>query len=265
MTRNSVTKFIRLSEVQHSDFPDEWYELTHEDHFWFKWRLKAFLRQIKDLTISTSQPLHGLDIGCGTGILRRQLERSTAWSIDGADLNANCLSQNKTMRGRTFLYDIHDRHKSFKSHYEFIILFDVLEHIENEKAFLESVLYHLKPRGWLFVNVPAMDLLMSEYDRVVGHLRRYNKKTVSARLNSLYMDIKDIRYWGASNLPLLLFRKLWLGIHPRDPKGTIEIGFKPMTNWVNSLLSMPMHVETTLITKPALGSSLLAAATKPEE
>jgi hypothetical protein len=37
-----------LSKIS-TEFPIEWYEIAQEGHFWFEWRLQAFLKQLKAL------------------------------------------------------------------------------------------------------------------------------------------------------------------------------------------------------------------------
>ena len=59
-----------LSPLRESAFPDEWYALSDTGHFWFRWRLAATLRLVRDLGISLAAPLRCLDIGSGAGILR---------------------------------------------------------------------------------------------------------------------------------------------------------------------------------------------------
>jgi hypothetical protein len=91
-----------LSQVSSSDFPDEWYEVAGEGLFWFEWRFRAFLRQLEALSILLNARWHGLDIGCGHGVIRRQIERSTSWTTDGADLNRLALAQNDTESGESY-------------------------------------------------------------------------------------------------------------------------------------------------------------------
>ena len=74
------------------------------------------------------------------------------------------------------LYNIHDRAPDLAARYDAIILFDVIEHIESPAEFLASALYHLKPGGRVFINVPALQSLYSKFDVAVGHYRRYSKR-----------------------------------------------------------------------------------------
>lgn len=55
-----------------------------------------------------------------------------------------------------------------------IIYLDVLEHIEDDRSELERAARLLGPGGRLVVLAPAHQSLYSEFDRAVGHYRRYN-------------------------------------------------------------------------------------------
>lgn len=60
--------------------------------------------------------------------------------------------------------------------FDTIIYIDVLEHIENHQEEVELALSFLKKGGHLIVLVPAHNFLFSEFDKAIGHYRRYNKK-----------------------------------------------------------------------------------------
>lgn len=252
---------VLSSPLSNKYFPFEWYNLATENHFWFEWRFQILLQLFQETGISLTVPLTGMDVGCGNGIILRQIEHSTNWRVDGVDLSEKSLVLANVTRGEIFLYNIHDRYHGFRERYDFIILFDVLEHIKDTQFFLESLLFHLKPSGWLFINVPALALLFSNYDRAAQHIRRYDKKTMQKELAYNHIQIYDMRYWGLSLVPLLMMRKIFLAGN-RDNSRIIEKGFKVPNNWINTWLLHMMRVEISLIKKPLLGTSLMTAAIK---
>lgn len=60
--------------------------------------------------------------------------------------------------------------------FDAIIYIDVIEHIEFDSAELQHASTFLKPNGYIIVLVPAHNFLFSEFDKSIGHFRRYNKK-----------------------------------------------------------------------------------------
>ena len=55
-----------------------------------------------------------------------------------------------------------------------VVIMDVLEHFEDDSAFLEKASRLLKTNGYLVGKVPAQSALYSAMDRASGHYRRYD-------------------------------------------------------------------------------------------
>lgn len=250
----------RLSTPPSRDFPQEWYELATADSFWMQWRLRAFLSQLRRLRLPLDRSWRVLDVGCGNGTLRGQLEAATAWTVDGADIDLASLEMNPPLRGERLLYDLSDRRPEMRERYDALLIFDVIEHVADVAGFLDSCLFHLKPGGRVFVNVPALESLRSAYDDAAGHLRRYDRPALRSALAQAGLDPDDTRYWGFSLLPLAALRRIVLGATPREK--VIRRGFQAPGRLVEAALKAVMRLETSL-PAPPLGTSLLAAARKP--
>jgi SAM-dependent methyltransferase len=104
-------------------------------------------------------------------------------------------------------------------------LFDVLEHIKDDKAFLQSIHALLKNDGILYLTVPAYTFLWSNEDDVAGHFRRYTLKSASEVLSSAGFEIlySSGIFWFLP-LPIFLSRtlpyKLGLANRAKDHKKT---------------------------------------------
>jgi SAM-dependent methyltransferase len=250
-----------LTTVRPITFPGEWYEANSEDHFWFEWRARIANAVIARAGIAVDQPLRVLDIGCGTGITCRQLRRRTNWIFDGADLNVEALNRCDLGRGRVLYYDILEKHPEFRDKYDLAILFDVIEHIEDPYPFLEAVLFHVKPGGVVLVNVPALMTLFGTYDTVAGHFRRYTRQTLAGEFARFDVAVVDLVYWGFSMVPLLWLRKQVLR-GQTDEAEVIRTGFRPPSPLAHALLKTAMAVETAVLRRPPLGSSVMIAVRK---
>lgn len=248
-----------LSEVRPSAFPEDWYDLSDPSHFWFRWRLAALRRVLTDAAIPLQAPLTVLDVGCGSGVLASQLERLTAWTADGTDLNLSALERCRPRRGRSLYYDVTEERPELLGRYDVVVVFDVLEHLPAPREFLKGPMAHLKPGGLLLVNVPALPALDSAYDRAAGHLRRYTRRTLAAELEGLGLTTLALRYWGLTLVPLLAARKVLLG---RGGPDVIRRGFRPPHPAVNAALAGLMHFETRCLRAPWLGTSVLYAGQK---
>jgi len=77
--------------------------------------------------------------------------------------------------------------------FDTIVYIDVLEHIEEDRAEVERAMDKLSPRGRLVVLSPAHQWLFSEFDREIGHFRRYTRRSIAA-LTPRNASIKELRY-----------------------------------------------------------------------
>jgi len=83
-------------------------------------------------------------------------------------------------------------------------LFDVLEHIEDDRAFLQMLSRHLRPGGRLYLTVPAYRLLWSRQDELVGHYRRYRLGQLERLLASTGFAVEQSTYLFAFLVPAIL-------------------------------------------------------------
>jgi SAM-dependent methyltransferase len=82
-----------------------------------------------------------------------------------------------------------------KAMYDAIVYLDVLEHIEDDAGEMRRAAAHLAPGGALIVLAPAHQGLYSEFDRSIGHFRRYDRASLAAveppglvRVQMRYLD-----------------------------------------------------------------------------
>lgn len=62
----------------------------------------------------------------------------------------------------------------FKCKFDTIMYLNVLEHIKKDKDEIKSSLKKLNHRGHLIILVPAHQEIYSEFDKAVGHIKRYD-------------------------------------------------------------------------------------------
>lgn len=74
------------------------------------------------------------------------------------------------------------------------VLTNVLEHIEDDDAALADLAASLKPGGRLCLWVPAFQLLYSDWDRQIGHYRRYRKGELKKQLTRAGYEVTEARY-----------------------------------------------------------------------
>lgn len=250
-----------ISQAEPIAFEKAWYEAAQTGHFWFEWRLRALMSQLLDLNVPLDARLSVLDVGCGEGVLCSQLEGLTDWTIDLADLNMEALEKATTARGRKLYYDVTEKRPELVNSYDIVILFDVLEHMPFPEEFLASAFAHVKDGGLVLVNVPALPMFLGAYDIHVGHLRRYTRRMLLDQCDFHRFELKDLRYWGFSLVPLLALRKL-LVHEGQDSSEVVGKGFGMPSPIFEAGLRLLMNIETGLAGRFPIGSSLLMACSK---
>lgn len=88
-------------------------------------------------------------------------------------------------------------------------LFDVVEHLEDDVAFLANARRYLKPGGRVYLTVPALQSLWSKEDVYAGHFRRYSRASLLATLGRAGFEVDYATYFfSLLPLPIYLFRTL---------------------------------------------------------
>ena len=231
---------------------DSWFEIASLKHFWVHRRFEV-LRRLAGSTITSAHEMG--EIGCGHGLLQRQVEDGFSKPVTGFDLNEYALKQNISRQSRVCCYDIFQCDPANRQRFDVLFLFDVLEHLADEQKFLNAVCFHLAPQGRLIVNVPAGQWAFSAYDVAAGHQRRYSMKTLAAAANRSSLKVEDWTYWGLPLVPTLAVRKLWL-LGKKNESEIISQGFDTRSSALNHALALLSRCEP--LPQKLLGTSLMA-------
>jgi len=247
-----------LSDPQAVSMADEWFDIVNLDHFWTRRRFDVLTALLRRLSVS---PGRACEIGCGHGLVQRQIEDRFSIPVDGIDLNLSALKSSVSGKGRLFCYDIFEERPEFRETYEFLILFDVLEHIEDQLGFLTRAVDFVRPGGSIAINVPARQELFSAFDAQVGHVRRYSMESLSEVVAKVGLKEKVTTYWGYPLVPLLWVRKIML----KDTRGAqvIQTGFSPRNAFINHALTLLAGLER--IPNKTYGTGLMMIAEKPKQ
>jgi SAM-dependent methyltransferase len=201
-----------------------------------------------------------LEIGCGNGVARDQIEAAFGCQVHGCDINIEALRRGSPGRGQRYLYNVHDRRPAWRGHFGTILLLDALEHIPDAPGCWSSVAHHLAPDGMLLITVPAGQWVFSRYDRLVGHVKRYSATLLRLELAAAGLRLLRHQYWGLTLLPVLAARKAILACAPRP--AVVRTGFQPASPLVDSVLRGLMWLERRLFPRPFYGAALVGVAGK---
>jgi len=136
--------------------------------------------------------------------------------------------------------------------FDFIYSLNVLEHIEDDLAALRALRDLLVPGGRLYLYVPAFMLLYSDFDKRIGHYRRYRRQPLVNLAESAGFTVERSGY--CDSLGFLA----WLGLRMAGRVGGVGRG--PVT--IYDRFIFPLSRLCDLAAQPFFGKNLALVARK---
>ncbi len=143
-----------------------------------------------------------LDIGCGAGTLSLYMAHKGG-KVVGLDISSKAIAECKRsanhlgLPNASFSKSYFPNTKLLMSKFDYIVFTEVIEHLENDKKAIKAISSLLKIDGILILSTPSVFAPLnklgytSEFDKRVGHIRRY---TISQLHNLLKKnDFKIIK------------------------------------------------------------------------
>lgn len=190
---------VSYSETGHADC----YQIEAQS-FWFRHRNRCIA------SVVANHPYSGLmlDLGGGNGYVSQRLaaDGNQVLLLEPGRLGAR---NAKLRRGLDHVACATIEDAEFlPGSFGAIGMFDVIEHIEDDRRFLESITALLAPAGKLYLTVPCHQWLWSGADERAGHYRRHDLASLRALLAGLF-SIDYISYvFAPLVLPQYLARAL---------------------------------------------------------
>ncbi len=189
------------------------------------WELEYFdiatnFREYQFQLIKNSIKGHVAEVGPGNGVIAEKYNKQ-AKKIDLYE-TSNLLynNLNKKFKNKKKI-KVFNRTLKSKIKYNTIIYLDVIEHIKKDKAEIINALNHLKKNGILIINVPAFNFLYSQFDKDVGHFKRYNKKDFRIILKDVKQISYNMNYYDSIGFILSILNKYFSGKKSKFMKSKI--------------------------------------------
>lgn len=175
-----------------------------DSSFWFIHRNQCILQMARKFCPDALF----FDIGGGNGYVAKGLEDHGFKTVLIEPGLAGCQNARKRQL-RTIVCSTLENASFKKNSLPTVGLFDVVEHIENDQAFLESITAFLKPGGFVFITVPAYQALWSNEDKDAGHFRRYSLHQLEQVIRKAGLQVRYSSYiFSILPLPVFFFRTL---------------------------------------------------------
>lgn len=242
---------------------------VEDRHFWFRARNRLIFELAKRISSTQRPGSLVLEVGCGTGNVLRTLRQACPDGVVvGLDLWFDGLRHAQS-RSAGFLVQGDVCRWPFRKPFDLIGLFDVIEHVPEERETLDSLWKSLAPGGRLLLTVPAHQYLWSYFDEAAHHCRRYSARDIRQRLTEAGFQVEFLSQFMACIFPMVwIFRKM-RGLRKPSNSGSTrsqandEFRLVPI---VNQVLTALLTLEARWVARGhrlPIGTSFVVIARRP--
>jgi SAM-dependent methyltransferase len=171
-----------------------------EDHWWFVGR-RRIIRRIIERIIPPARGHTLIDVGCGTGGNLASLARD--YHCVGIDPTKDAIAF-----ARQRFQHVQFIHGEFPAGLEgylpsaaMITCMDVIEHIEQDRPFVQKLIEAMPQGSHLLLTVPADMTLWSQHDVTNDHFRRYDKSGFQQVWSGLPVSVRLVAYFNSRLYP----------------------------------------------------------------
>ena len=240
-----------------------------DQHFWFRARNRLIFKLTRKISSTLPPGYRVLEVGCGTGnVLRMLCEACPDGKVVGLELWFDGLRHAQS-RSAGFLVQGDVRDYPFGKPFDLVGLFDVLEHVEEDRETLASLWKALAPGGRLLLTVPAHQFLWSYFDEAAHHCRRYSAQDIRQKLTDAGFQVEFLSQFMTCIFPIVwIFRKM-NGLRKQAESDSArsrtseEFRFVPI---VNPILTALLTLEAGWLARGhhvPIGTSLVVIARRP--
>jgi SAM-dependent methyltransferase len=125
---------------------------------------------------------------------------------------------------------------------EFAYAIDVLEHIEDDVDALKKLHSVLTPKGKILIYVPARPELYSEFDKQIGHYRRYTLNELASKAKVAGFTIDTLKYHDFLGYFAAFYNKLFYNKHKGLNVNAVKLYDKlifPTSEFIEKVLRKP--------------------------
>jgi SAM-dependent methyltransferase len=223
-------------------YDDEAAEEIEETLWWLIGRRTIIRRYFNEIQLA-KETTTIMDIGCGSGGNLAVL--SEYGTVFGVEVSPT-LARRATARHVGQIIQADFRTLDSLDHISIFTLFDVIEHIEDDNAFINNIPEHCSRPHYLLISVPACPFLYSQHDKLLHHHRRYSRRQLHTLLTSHGYDIITGSCFLSFLFPFVLisrFGEKLMALLGREPE-RVNLGRTP--NLIGKFLIQVLNLEACL-------------------
>lgn len=240
---------------------------VQDRHWWFAARRDILRAQLAGLRLPADPEI--LEVGSGTGAnlaLLAEFGRVTGLEMS-ADAIASARARGLEQPGRVTL-----RHgrcpedlSALQQRFDLVCLFDVLEHIENDRAALAALHACLKPGGRVLISVPAYRWLWSAHDESLHHQRRYRLREVATLCEDSGLAVTRSSYFNTLLFPMAAAGRLLDRVLGRRQSSGSGVPPAPVNAGLRAVFAFEQHLLGRVPLPFGLSILVVAHAKGPAE
>lgn len=185
-----------------------------------------------------------MEIGCGTGANLDMLASfGHVCGMERDDYARECAWAASNGRVEIVEGSLPDDLGRASGPYDLVCMFDVLEHVEDDRRSLANIRALVATGGSLLITVPAYQWLWSVHDETLGHHRRYTRRGLVGLLRDTGYTVRYAGYLNFYTLPLLAAARTADRLLHREQSSGSGLPPRP----INAALYALMRLESLLL------------------
>jgi SAM-dependent methyltransferase len=235
-------------------------------HFWFVARREVVLDSLRRAVPDLDRRAL-VDIGCGSGGLLQYLGDRGVPVAGACDAYLESLEIVRRRVAVPLVLVDEGRLPPLGPGHDLLALFDVLEHLDDDRGMLRFLHSALAPGGVVVLTVPAHPFLFDDRDELAHHRRRYRRSELREKLEDAGFSVRVLSHFMAPLVPLLLAMRVGTLLVPRSHRRSrdrqqLEFRVVPVVNGLGRALLAAERQVLRLGSLP-FGSSIIAVAARP--
>jgi SAM-dependent methyltransferase len=227
-------------------------------HWWYRARREVLAALIRR-SVRPPPNARILEIGCGTGHNLAML--GEFGKVDALELDEEARALAEKRLGREVMSaPLPELAGVRERHYDLIGAFDVIEHIDDDRAALASIAARLKPGGKLVVTVPAHQWMWSAHDVVNHHKRRYSKRALKQLIEASPLRLEAIGHFNSLLFPVAVAQRLASKLSGKED-ADLKLPPAPLNAALERTFAAERHLIGRLPLPPGLSLFAVASAT----
>ncbi len=260
---NNYFSFASEIALDSASYPIEGFDRLaniERTYFWFRARLELIQWAIEKYFVGAKTYF---EVGCGTGFSLFSIQnRYPRFNCVGSEVSLSGLNHASKLVNGAELIQMDARKIPFRSEFDLIGAFDVIEHIAEDTVVLQQMHAALRVGGGLILTVPQHSWLWSKADEHACHVRRYSRSELVCKVQEAGFKVLKTTSFVSLLLPVMLLSRLCFKTNhtPYDPLTEFAI-----SNRLNNLFYRILRLERSIVSSGLslpLGGSLLVVAKK---